>query len=35
VPAVAQTLADGTRVEVRAVEPSDTSLLEELLEHLT
>jgi len=35
VPAVAQTLADGTRVEVRAVEPTDTSLLEELLEHLS
>jgi GNAT superfamily N-acetyltransferase len=29
------TLADGARVEVRAVEPTDTSLLEEVLEHLS
>ena len=35
-PALARvTLADGARVEVRAVEPTDTSLLEELLEHLS
>jgi GNAT superfamily N-acetyltransferase len=29
------TLADGARVEVRAVDPTDTSLLEQLLDHLS
>ena len=29
------TLGDGARVEVRAVEPTDTTLLEEVLEHMS